>query len=258
MRLAVEQGDPHAGHRVAGQHALLHLPADALLHRRDELPRHHAADDLVDELEAGGVRQRLDLDVADAVLAVPAGLLDVTAQALGLARRSSRAAAPAGSIVSTATPYRLASRSSSTSACASPMDHSTSWRVSALFSSRSVGSSATSRPRACDSLSSSALDLATMATGSSGSGIDHGSISSGWSLSDSVSPVSARAELGHRADVAGPALRHRPLLLAQRRGQRADPLVVVVVVVPAGRAAVAGHVHGGVGPQRARRTPGPG
>ena len=40
------------------------------------------------------------------------------------------------------------SRSSSTSRCASPMHHSTSWWVSGLFSSRSVGSSATSRPSA--------------------------------------------------------------------------------------------------------------
>ena len=60
-----------------------------------------------------------------------------------------------------------------------------------------------------------------------------------------------RAELGHRADVARRALRDRPLLLAERRGQRTDPLVVVVVLVPAGGAPVAGHVHGGVGAQRA-------
>ena len=44
---------------------------------------------------------------------------------------------------------------------------------------------------AADSLSSSVLDLATIATGSSGSGIDHGSMSSGCSFDDSVSPVSA-------------------------------------------------------------------
>ena len=54
-----------------------------------------------------------------------------------------------------------------------------------------VGSSATSLLSATDSLSSSVLDLATIATGSSGSGIVHGSISSGCSLEDSVSPVSA-------------------------------------------------------------------
>ena len=67
--------------------------------------------------------------------------------------------------VSTATPYRLVSRSSSTSAWASPMHHSTCWWVSALFSRRSVGSSATSRAMAWAILSSSALDLALTATG---------------------------------------------------------------------------------------------
>ncbi len=71
------------------------------------------------------------------------------------------------------------------------MHHSTSWWVSGLFSSRSVGSSATSRDSAWDILSSSALDLAASAIGSSGSGITHGSISSGSSLLDNVSPVSA-------------------------------------------------------------------
>ncbi len=96
---------------------------------------------------------------------------------------------------STSTPYRLRSRSSRTSRCASPMHHRTSWWVSELFSSFSVGSSATSRPMPWDSLSSSALDFATMATGSSGSGISQGSISSGWSLAERVSPVSALPSL---------------------------------------------------------------
>ena len=59
------------------------------------------------------------------------------------------------------------------------MHHSTCWWVSALFSRRSVGSSATSRAMAWAILSSSALDLALTATGSSGSGMVQGSISSG-------------------------------------------------------------------------------
>jgi hypothetical protein len=75
------------------------------------------------------------------------------------------------------------------------MHHSTSWWVSGLISSRMVGSSATSRPSAADILSSSAFERATIATGSSGSGIGHGSISSGSSRDDSVSPVSAVASL---------------------------------------------------------------
>ena len=71
------------------------------------------------------------------------------------------------------------------------MHHSTSWCVSALRSSRSVGSPATSRDRLRANVSSSLRVFATTATGSSGSGIAHGSISSGSSGEDTVSPVSA-------------------------------------------------------------------
>ncbi len=39
-------------------------------------------------------------------------------------------------------------------------------------------------------------------------------------------------------------------MLSERRRQRADPLVLVVVGVPAGGTAVAGHVHGRVRAQR--------
>ncbi len=77
---------------IAGADALLHLCPHALLDARDELPRHRAADHLVDELEAGALRQRLHLDVAHGELAVPAGLFDVAAVSLrrpaeGLAQR---------------------------------------------------------------------------------------------------------------------------------------------------------------------------
>ncbi len=75
------------------------------------------------------------------------------------------------------------------------MHQSTSWWVSALFSRRRVESSATSLASACDILSSSALDFAVIAIGNSGSGIDQDSTSSGCSLSDSVSPVSALVSL---------------------------------------------------------------
>ena len=95
MRLAVDERHADVDHRVAGADAALHLGAHALLDRGDELPRHRAADDLVDELEARARRQRLDLDVADGVLAVPAGLLDVPAACPWPCRRTSRAAAPA-------------------------------------------------------------------------------------------------------------------------------------------------------------------
>jgi hypothetical protein len=75
------------------------------------------------------------------------------------------------------------------------MHHSTSWRVSGLRSSRMVGSPATSRPRFLARASSSARVLATIATGSSGSGISQGATSSGFSLAEIVSPVSALFDL---------------------------------------------------------------
>ena len=84
MRLAVGQGDPQVHDGVAVADAPLHLGAHALLDGRDEVAGYGAADDLVDELEPAALRQRFDLDVADGVLPVAAGLLDVPAVALGL------------------------------------------------------------------------------------------------------------------------------------------------------------------------------
>ena len=83
MGLAVEKRDPDVGHRIPGGHSLGHLCAHALLDAGDVLPRHHATDDLVDELEPGTLRQRFDLDVAHAVLTVTAGLFHVASVALG-------------------------------------------------------------------------------------------------------------------------------------------------------------------------------
>ena len=48
-----------------------------------ELARDRAAEDVVDELEVGAARQRLDLDLAVAELAVAAGLLLVAAVRFG-------------------------------------------------------------------------------------------------------------------------------------------------------------------------------
>ena len=95
VRLAVAQGDPDVDDRVAGRHAPWSIWARTPFSTRgDELARHRAADDLVDELEARALRERLDLDVAHGVLPVPAGLLDVPSMALAPARRRSPAAAP--------------------------------------------------------------------------------------------------------------------------------------------------------------------
>ena len=59
---------------------------DALLDRRDVLPRDRAAEDVVLELEVAAARQRLDPDLAVAELAVAAGLLLVPAVRLGRRR----------------------------------------------------------------------------------------------------------------------------------------------------------------------------
>ncbi len=157
MRLAVDERHPDVDHRVAGGDALLHLGADALLDAGDELARHRAADDLVDELEPGAraaaARPRCR---TTANWPWPPDCLTSRPWPLPGPAKVSRSDTRTGT-ESTATPYRLRSRSSSTSTCASPMHHSTSWLVSALRSSRMVGSSATRRPRPVASLSSSAL-----------------------------------------------------------------------------------------------------
>jgi hypothetical protein len=137
------------------------------------------------------------------------------------------------------------------------MHHSTSWFVSGLRSSRIVGSSATNRPRLVASLSSSAFEWATIATGSSGSGITQGSTRSGLSLSERVSPVSALCSLATATMSPATAWLDRALDLAQRRGERADALVDVVVLVAVVRGEVAGHVHRGVGatvPEKTRTS----
>ena len=118
-----------------------------------------------------------------------------------------------------------------TSAWASPMHHRTIWWVSALCSMRRVGSSAARRWRPWESLSSSALARASMASGSSGSGMFQGLSRSGVSLSDRVSPVSARVSLAIAQ--MSPAMTRvgGSQRLAERHGQGADALVLVVVLV---------------------------
>ena len=83
MERAVEDRRPEVDHRVAGEEAAHARVLDALLDGRDELPRDRAAEDVVHELEVAAARQRLDLDLAVAELAVAAGLLLVPAVRLG-------------------------------------------------------------------------------------------------------------------------------------------------------------------------------
>ena len=75
----VEDSHPEVDHRIARQVAARARVLNAFLHRRHELPRDSAAEDVVDELEVAPARQRLDLDLAVAELPVASGLLLVAA-----------------------------------------------------------------------------------------------------------------------------------------------------------------------------------
>src|SRR5271155_4163302 len=85
MIAAVEDGDPHVDHRIAGQESVGQSVAHAFFDRRNEVARDDAADDVVDELEALAARHRLDLQPAIAVLPAAAGLALVLALRLGAA-----------------------------------------------------------------------------------------------------------------------------------------------------------------------------
>ena len=131
---------------------------------------------------------------------------------------------------STATPCRFSSRSSTTSACASPIAQSTIWWVSALCSMRSVGSSAASRAgpgRACPRRPWPAPRSRPAAAARASS--------------TAAAPAGSPCRTGCRRSRRGTAGRSRrcrrrppgrgPLHLAERHRQRADPLVLVVVLV---------------------------
>ncbi len=71
------------------------------------------------------------------------------------------------------------------------MHHRISWWVSEFRSTRRVGSPAVTFPRFLARASSSPCVAASTATGMSGSGMSQGATSSGRSLAEIVSPVSA-------------------------------------------------------------------
>src|SRR5208283_5098932 len=58
---AVEYRHPDVHHWIAGEKSLDQRVAHAFLDRRNEVARDHAADDVVNELEALAARHRLDL-----------------------------------------------------------------------------------------------------------------------------------------------------------------------------------------------------
>src|SRR5262249_17773678 len=82
--LAVIERDRYVDDREPERTAIEKL-ARPLLPRRYVLPRYRAADDMVDDLEAGAARQRLDLDMDVPELAVAAALLLVAPMLLDAA-----------------------------------------------------------------------------------------------------------------------------------------------------------------------------
>ncbi len=105
---------------------------------------------------------------------------------------------------------------------ASPRHHRTTCPVSGFCSRRRVGSSATSRARPCDGLSSSALPWARTASGSSRvrrrPGLDQDRVAG---RGERVAGLRL-AEPGHARQIARDAPVQRVLPAAERRGQRPD------------------------------------
>ena len=197
--------------------AALHLRAHPLLDAGDELAGYRAADDLVDELEAGPLGQRLDLDVADGELAVAAGLLHVPAVALGrpgegLAQGDRERHLVDVHAVPRGQPLEQRPRRAPRPCTTAPAGGSRRCSRSAA-----TGPRRRAGPSAWESLSSSALLCATIATGSSGSGIDQGRSTRG--LVDRGERVAGLGpgEPADRAQVAGDDAR-RPGTWRGRRG----------------------------------------
>ena len=263
MRLAVEQGDPDVHHRGAGRPAPRSICARTPFSTEGTNCRGTAPPTtLSTNSKPAPGRQRLDLDVADGVLAVPAGLLDVPAVPARRCRRRSPAAAPS------APPGRPRRRAGSRAGRGArrraprPSPRARSGGSRRRARRGAWGPRRRSRARPGPSLSSSVLARASTAIGSSGSGIVHGLSTSGVSGSDRVSPVSARVSRPTAQMSPATTRPTGPLRLAQGHRQRADPLVLVVVLVPAWRRR---RTRTG-GPRRARwrraggcrRRPGPG
>ena len=220
MRLAVDQRDAYVDHRVAGQHALRQLVADALLHRRDELPGHRPADHPLGELDPGAALQRLDLHLAHRVLPVPAGLLDQPALHRGRAQeRLPQRGAHRLDLDADAPALPQRGRA----ACRRGPGPSSTAPPGGSRRSAPAASSRPRRPAAAaptTSFSSSLREAACTATGSSGSGSSHGSTRAGRLLPDSVSEVSAAVSLETRTRSPAIACGFGPGLLAERGGQR--------------------------------------
>ncbi len=253
MRLPVGERHPQVDHRVAGADTPLHLVANALLHRRDEVAGYGAADHLVHELEATALREGLDLEVAHGVLPVPAGLLHVASVTLG---RTAERLPQRDEVRRLVHVHRVA--------LGQPLEHHGRVRLAhapqhqlvrlgvVLDPDRGVlGGQPRQRGR---ELVVVGLGPGHDRHGQQGLGHrprpEHPRVVDGGERVARLRP----GEPADGADVAGHHPRHRREEPAEGVGQRADLLVLVVVGVPAPGAEegreVTRHVHGGVGDQR--------
>ncbi len=254
MRLAVEQRDPDVDQRIPGGDPAGGLRPHALFHGRDELPGHRAAHHLVDELDARTARQRLDADLADRELAVPAGLFDM--------------ASAAGGRLTEGLPQRHLVRHRvdlHAVAGAQPLQCHIDMRLAQTPQHHLTGVGMVFQPQrrilrhqAGQPLRE--LVVVGLAVRLDGDGQQRVRHRPGLHqerrvlVGEGVAGLGA-GQLGHARQIAGDRLRQRTLLLAEGRRQRADPLVDVMVLVPAVLQAVPGDMHRLVGAQGAGEDP---
>ena len=218
MVRAVDEQHAHALHRRAGELAVLHRLLDALVDRRPEALRDHAADDLVDEL------------VADAP--PRSARARCGSRRTGRGRRSASCTCPAratrlrivsrygtrGWCSSTSTPKRRFSRSTATSTCI--------WRepgeelLAGLRVAAQRRASGPPRPGGgapWPIFSSSPFAFGVIAKLITGSGKSIGGSSTSRSASSSTSPVFDVLQLRDGADVARAERVRLSVLLALHR-----------------------------------------
>ena len=261
MGLAVHQGDPDVDHRIAAEDPLGQLvrapfSTEGMNCRGTAPPTTFSANSMPAPRSNGSISIRQTAYwpwPPDCFTSRPCTVIGPT----NVSRNEVRSCS-----TSTATCQESRRALSNLSTWAGPIAHSTTWCVSALCSSRMVTSSAASRCRADASFSSSARELAWIATGSSGSGNSHGSTSAGLALQrQGVGGLRGR-ELGDQHEIAGYGAASGGLLSGPRWGRpaarparrrcrgRDDPRSGARRMPQ-----VAGDVQRGVGPQGAGEHP---
>ena len=207
---------------------------------RHELPRNRAAEDVVHELEVGAARQRLDLDLAVAELAVAAGLLLVAAVRFRgrLDRLAIRDARRLQVDVDAEPALQLGDRHLDVQLALAGEQQLLGLRIAAVADRRILFLEPVHR-RADLVLVAAALRLDRVGQHRLGKR-DRRETRSASALSPSDVVRQRVLQLGDRAQIAGLDLRHVRLRLALQQHQMPEPLRRVLRLV----------VHGGVGLQR--------